>query len=103
MSFTKIGKLSEFEPGKGTVTKVGDKSILVLNVGDKYFAVDEACPHSRGPLSDGLIDQDNLTITCTWHGAKFSLESGAGISGPCLNGVRCYQTQVSGDDLEIQV
>ena len=100
MRFTKIGLLAEFEQGKPTVKNIGNKTVLILNADGTFYALDEACPHSRGPLSEGVID--DLTVTCTWHGAKFSLETGKGLSGPCLNGVRCYQTRVCDDHLEIE-
>lgn len=102
MAFTRVAKVSDIEPGKGYVRKVGDRSILVLNAGENFYAMDESCPHSRGPLSEGIIDQNNLTITCTWHGAKFSLENGSGLGGPCLNGVRTYKTRICDEYLEIE-
>jgi len=101
MALTKIAKLSEIGPGSSKAIKIGDKSIAIFNIDGKFYAVDETCPHQGGPLAEGAVEE--LTVRCPWHGAIFSLETGEGIAGPCGNGVRHYDTKVSGDDLEIDI
>jgi nitrite reductase/ring-hydroxylating ferredoxin subunit len=101
MAFRKLAKLNDIEPGKSKAIQVGEKHIAVFNVENKFYAVDEICPHKGGPLAEGGVQE--LNVTCPWHAAVFSLETDKGISGPCGNGVHHYETRASGEDLEIDI
>jgi nitrite reductase (NADH) small subunit len=41
---------------------------------DRIFAIDDHCPHRRGPLSQGIVAGD--TVICPLHNWVISLESG---------------------------
>jgi len=99
--FTKVAKVSELDSGKCLVKDVGGSTIAIFNVDGKFYAIDEYCPHQGGPLHEGI--RANLSITCPWHSATFNIETGAGICGPCGDGVRRYDTRVTDGDLEIDV
>jgi nitrite reductase/ring-hydroxylating ferredoxin subunit len=101
MPFRYIAKQIDIKAGKSAKFEIGQISIAIFNVDGTYYAVDEICPHKGGPLLDGLVDQ--LTVKCPWHGAVFLLLTGAGISGPCANGVRRYEVRVNDGNLEIDI
>lgn len=48
--------------------------IVVFNVNNKFFAIENRCPHQNLPIADGFIE--NNEITCPFHGAVFSLSTG---------------------------
>ena len=41
-----------------------------------------ACAHQGLPLDGGILDDENGTITCPWHGFQFDSESGECFSAP---------------------
>ena len=45
-----------------------------------YYAIDDACPHQGAPLSDGIVF--DKSVTCSWHGWRFSLEDGCWLDSP---------------------
>lgn len=51
-------------------------------MGETFYALDNACPHSGGSLGDGYIVRDK--ISCPWHGWPFELATGAGPDGECV-------------------
>ncbi len=53
---------------------VGARSVLLLRTGGVIYAVDGACPHQGGLLSEGTVDRGR--IVCPVHGAAFDLASG---------------------------
>jgi nitrite reductase (NADH) small subunit len=59
---------------EGRCIQIGDEQIAVFNLGDRFAAVDNACPHRGGPLCDGIVSGE--TVTCPLHGYKISLETG---------------------------
>lgn len=100
MTFSKIASIDQLTNGRIAVAS-GNSQIVVFCVDGQYYAIDEICPHKGGPLADGTIE--NLSVKCPWHGAIFSIENGAGISGPCGGGVKTYPVRKNVNDLEIDM
>ncbi|MBI2822860.1 MAG: non-heme iron oxygenase ferredoxin subunit [Acidobacteria bacterium] len=103
-----VGKKEEIQPGQARAVYVDGRRIAVFNVGGSFYAIDDTCTHRGGPLSEGEIN--GLEVTCPWHGAVFDLCTGkARDEGPYMKGapetacVRCYQVEVEGSDLKIEL
>jgi nitrite reductase/ring-hydroxylating ferredoxin subunit len=71
----KLFPSSELPDGERRVVQVGARKVIVLNVQDEIFAVDNACPHLRFPLSDGKVT-DDCGIICPFHHSAFDLKTG---------------------------
>jgi nitrite reductase (NADH) small subunit len=55
--------------------KTRTKSIAVFRSTDnQVFAINDACPHKKGPLSQGIMH--GTTVTCPLHNWKLNLASG---------------------------
>ena len=74
--------------------------IALFNVDGTYYAIDDECPHSGGPLSEG--DVDGCEVECPWHGASFNLKDGSVQCPPADDGVKAYRVEVDGDDIRIE-
>lgn len=59
--------------------------------GDKVFAIDNACPHKRGPLSEGIVHDTG--VTCPLHSLVVDLQTGEARS-PDTGCVRTYLVEV---------
>ncbi len=62
-------------PREGRAVKVNDREIAIFNLGDRFLAVDNRCPHQGGPLCDGIVAGN--TVICPLHAWKVGLETGA--------------------------
>ncbi len=60
---------------EGRAITVGAREIAVFNLGDRFMAIDNRCPHQGGPLCDGLVA--GTLVVCPLHGWKVGLETGA--------------------------
>ncbi len=60
--------------------KFGDREIAIFNLGDRFLAVDNRCPHKGGPLSDGIVS--GATVACPLHARKVDLETGNVLNAP---------------------
>ena len=69
-----VAKASEFNEGTLKRISIQGKELLIARVGDKYYAVDNQCPHMGGDLSQGTLE--GTVITCPRHGSKFDLSNG---------------------------
>ncbi len=67
-------KKNELDDGTMKSVNVVGHEILIARVGDKYYAVDNRCPHMGGKLSKGKLD--GTVVTCPLHGSQFDLRNG---------------------------
>src|SRR5215207_4128677 len=108
--FVKVAKMSELPEHKGTLEEVEGKGSLVevqgnrialFNLDGEVFAIDDACTHEGGPLSEGSVQGDE--IVCPRCGSRFSCVSGEARGLPAMENVASYKVRVTGDDVEVEV
>jgi nitrite reductase/ring-hydroxylating ferredoxin subunit len=98
--FVKVATTEDLAPGQGTMVEVSGKNIALFNVDGTYFAIDDACTHRGGPLSEGDLAGNELT--CPWHGAVFDVTTGQVLGPPADRPVSRYNVRVTGGDIEIE-
>ena len=74
MKWIRITSAEQIPLREGRSVRVDDVEIAIFNLGDRFVAVDNACPHRGGPLCDGIVS--GTTVACPLHGYKFCLETG---------------------------
>jgi len=72
--FTEVAKIDELENGTMRAVSTAGRAILLARVGDKYYAVDNLCPHMKGNLSKGKLE--GTVVTCPLHGSQFDISNG---------------------------
>ncbi len=72
--FVTVGHVSDFKNGRGKAVRVGRETIAVFRVQDRFFALQDACPHMGASLSEGTLLGDR--VRCTWHEWTFDLATG---------------------------
>src|ERR671914_652232 len=97
----RITACQNIPPREGRAVIVGDREIAIFNLGDRFLAVDNRCPHRGGPLCDGIVT--GASIVCPLHAWKVNLETGVverPVSGSC---VRTYPTRVEAGVVLVEV
>lgn len=77
---------------QGRSVRLGAREIAIFNLGDRFLAVDNRCPHQGGPLADGIVAGG--TVVCPLHSWKVCLESGAVRKPEVTACVPTYPTRV---------
>jgi nitrite reductase (NADH) small subunit len=78
---------------EGRAVKVGNREIAIFNLGDRFLAVDNRCPHRGGPLADGIVS--GTAVVCPLHAWRMCLETGRGVNGPsAASCVKTFSTRV---------
>jgi len=72
--FVKVGRVEEFRDRRGRAVSVGDSKVAVFRVGDRWYAIQDACPHMGASLADGRVERGQ--VICHWHEWKYDLDSG---------------------------
>jgi len=79
MSWIRITETENIPLREGRVVRLGAEEIAVFNLGQKFLAVSNRCPHMGGPLADGIVSGDS--VVCPLHAWKVCLTSG-GVKRP---------------------
>jgi nitrite reductase (NADH) small subunit/3-phenylpropionate/trans-cinnamate dioxygenase ferredoxin subunit len=99
--WTVVADAREIAPGQGKAVDVDGRRVAVFNLNGTFYAIDDACPHRGGPLSEGEIN--GTTVTCPWHAAQFDILSGQHLSPPANRGVASYKVSVDGTAVRIEL
>ncbi len=78
---------------EGRAVRLGDREIALFNLGDRFLATDNRCPHQGGPLCDGIVAGES--VVCPLHAWKVRLDSGV-VERPAAPDVciTTYQTRL---------
>lgn len=77
----------------GSVLLLGE--VAVFNIEGVFCATQARCTHTRGPLTEGSIDES--TVTCPLHCSQFDVWTGAVVRGPATEPLETYSVTVDGD------
>lgn len=118
-----VGKTAEIPEGgrKIVVPFRGRAGIGIFNVGGRFYALRNICPHKRGPLCTGEVggrgnsvappsvtagdvgyERDGEIIRCPWHAWQFDIATGQCLVDPNMR-VKTYPVIVNGDELIVNV
>jgi nitrite reductase (NADH) small subunit len=98
----RIAYCGDIPPREGRSVRIGSSEIAIFNLGSRFLAVENRCPHRGGPLADGIVS--GTAIVCPLHAWKFSLESGKGVSAPSqASCVSSYRTHVENEIVWLEV
>jgi 3-phenylpropionate/trans-cinnamate dioxygenase ferredoxin subunit len=103
-----VASVGEIPPGSRKIVEVAGRTIGVFNVGGRFFAVRNSCPHQGGPLclgpTIGLItadvpgqikyEREGEILRCPWHGWEFDLATGRSVFDPNRTRVKAYPVEV---------
>ena len=72
-----LGSINQVPIGQSACFIVlGEEIAVVRPRSGGLFALENRCPHRRGPLSEGVVGGGK--IVCPLHGHKFDLHTGSG-------------------------
>ena len=71
-------------------------------LGERFFAVNNACPHKGASLCQGEIVIADQVVRCPWHHWNWRLGDGRLESDPRQR-LRTYEVAVEGDEVILRV
>jgi nitrite reductase/ring-hydroxylating ferredoxin subunit/uncharacterized membrane protein len=74
--------------------------VLLVRLGERYYAIAATCTHAGGPLDEGELQGD--VVQCPWHGSRFRLRDGAAVTGPATVAQPRYDVRVRGGQIELK-
>ena len=86
-----VAQATDLASESARVVRAAELELALIRTPEGFFALDNACPHTGGPLGEGLVQ--GRTVTCPLHGWQFDLRNGACLNEPG-NDIRIYPVEV---------
>ena len=90
MNWFRVTTVDNIPLREGRAVRIGDDEIAIFNLGDRFVACENSCPHRGGPLADGLLG--GTTLICPLHAWKFDASTGEVLFGEC--GLKVFPVRV---------
>ena len=87
---------------EGRAVTIGGRQIAIFNLGGRFLATDNQCPHRAGPLCDGIVAGNS--VVCPLHAWKVRLDTGA-VERPAAHDkcVATYATRIDNGVVMIEL
>jgi toluene monooxygenase system ferredoxin subunit len=100
MTFRKVATIEDLWAGEMMPVECAGLCVLLVNLNDKVYAYEDACPHLGTALSEGSLQ--GKTLTCSTHGWQFDASNGRGIN-PQTARLKSIPVQVENEDIFVEV
>ncbi len=87
--------------GQWITFDTGEEELLIINVKDEFYAVQDLCTHDGGNLAEGELEGDE--IVCPRHGARFCVKTGAVTTPPAYEDIKAYPVRIQAGYIEVGV
>ena len=95
----KIANLTDVKQGKMFRTKINDNFILLANINNEIFAIDDMCTHEDASLYKGALK--GHCVECPLHGSHFDFRTGKPDGNPATDAVKTYEVEVRENEIFI--
>ena len=100
-NWSQVAKLSEIPKLGSRVVEIDDMRIAIFRTSeDQVFALEDSCPHKKGPLSQGMVH--GTSVTCPLHNWKIDLANGQAL-GADKGCTGSYPTRIEEDVVYIKL
>jgi 3-phenylpropionate/trans-cinnamate dioxygenase ferredoxin subunit len=114
-AYVKALNSAELQNGGKKKVNLQGNEILLARVADKFYAIDNKCPHLGGDLSAGTLE--GMVINCPRHASQFDITDGHNIRWMKGSGfvsaafkalssakpVKSYKVKVEGDAVMVEI
>ena len=92
-------RVGDVSPGGMKRVDIGDRRILLANVGGQLYAVDDTCTHEDASLSSGALRGE--WVKCPLHGSRFNVRTGEVVEEPASERLATYPVRIEADEVWI--
>jgi nitrite reductase/ring-hydroxylating ferredoxin subunit len=112
-----VAKMAEIPVSERIIARVPafgkEIEVGVFNVGGRFFAYRNVCPHAGAPVCEGkicgttapsevgeyILEREGEIVRCPWHGWEFDLLTGKHLVDERMK-LRPYAVETGSEDLE---
>ncbi|MEP1934297.1 MAG: thiamine pyrophosphate-binding protein [Roseibium sp.] len=106
LDWIKVANVDDLPEGRVKTVTAGTTSICLSHFNGQWAAMDNHCPHQRGPLGEGSIEKGpdgKCWIRCPWHGWDFDPLTGAPPGGHEDSGQKLYPLKIEDGAISVGI
>jgi NADPH-dependent 2,4-dienoyl-CoA reductase/sulfur reductase-like enzyme/nitrite reductase/ring-hydroxylating ferredoxin subunit len=96
-----VANKNELKDGEMKEVRIGKRSVLLVRVKGKFYAIGSRCSHRGAPLAKGVLSR--CRVRCPWHQACFDATTGDVREPPALNALPCFDVRVKGENVIVSI
>jgi nitrite reductase/ring-hydroxylating ferredoxin subunit/uncharacterized membrane protein len=100
--WTKVAREADLAEGTSQLANAAGYGVLLYKRSGTVHAIGDRCTHAGGPLHEGEVDED-LCVTCPWHGSRFRLADGSVQRGPATAPQPSFEARVTEGNVEVRL
>lgn len=77
------------------------KNIIILKINEKFFAIEDNCPHQNMPINKGKILDNN--IVCPFHDASFCIQTGLVNNTLSIDNLNIFKIKTQNQKIKIKI
>ena len=107
LDWIKVGDTKDLPEGRVKTVTARTTSICLAHFDGQWAAMDNHCPHQKGPLGEGTIEkgvEGKCWIRCPWHGWDFDPLTGKPPGGGVKDhGQKIYPLKIRGEEIFVGI
>ncbi len=107
LDWISVGQVSDLPEGRVKTVTARTTSICLVHFDGQWSAMDNHCPHQKGPLGEGTIEKgvnDECWIRCPWHGWDFDPLTGKPPGGGVKDhGQKMFPIEIRDDEIFVGI
>jgi nitrite reductase/ring-hydroxylating ferredoxin subunit/uncharacterized membrane protein len=100
--WTRVAREADLVADTPQLVRASGYGVLLYSHAGTIHAVAARCTHAGGPLQEGEVD-DELCVTCPWHGSRFHLSDGSVARGPATAPQPAFEVQTIEGNVEVRL
>jgi 3-phenylpropionate/trans-cinnamate dioxygenase ferredoxin subunit len=97
--YVKIATLNDVKPGKMFRAEINNHAILLANIENEIYAIDDMCTHEDASLYKGALK--GHCVECSLHGSHFDFRTGVPDGNPATEAVNTYKVKIKDNEIFI--
>ena len=98
--YTLVANCDDIPQGSGRPFKIGGKTIAIFRIHDRFYAINNICPHQGASLGKGKLK--GYIVSCPLHDQQFDVRTGFGPDGGGYCVVR-YDVKTEGEQIWVNL
>ncbi|WP_299405560.1 thiamine pyrophosphate-binding protein [uncultured Roseobacter sp.] len=106
LDWISVGQIDDLPEGRVKTVTARTTSICLVHFDGQWAAMNNHCPHQRGPLGEGSIEKgidDKCWIRCPWHGWDFDPLTGKPPGGHEDTGQQMYPVDIRNGEIFVGI
>ena len=95
-----ISEIDKIPEGETRTFDTDDVSVIIANIENNFYAIENVCSHDDAPLDDGELH--GCEIECPRHGARFDVRNGEVTEPPAVVPVESFPVHIQSNKLYIE-